>query len=713
MREVKSFCRTCIAQCGMVLTVDDDDRIVSARGDRSHPVSAGYACYKGLQAPDTHNGAARLRHALKRQPDGSHAAIPVEQAFDEIAAKLQEIRDRGDLDAIGLFRGTGAFHNTTALAIHGGFLAALGTRSLFTTLTIDQSAKAIAACRLGHWHAGRDNPDQSDTMLLFGSNPLVSHSAGGFLTYDPVKQLKAHVERGLKLVVVDPRLSETARFAAIHLQPLPGEDAAIAAGMLRLILTQRWHDAGFCDRFVSGLDALRQAVEPFTPEVVASRAGIRADDLRAATELYAARSSRGGVITATGNNMAPRSNLAEHLAQCIEIVCGRFKRAGDPVPGADPFVPEQDWFAEVVPPSAPWDAYPPSRIRGVGDLFGEKLTGTLAEEITTPGKGQVRALIVDGANIANSVPGKTEIVDALRSLELLVVVDPFMTPTGRLADYVIPPRMSFERADLPITLGYPLHARGWIQYTPAVVPPPEGEIVDEWYVFWSIARRMGLQLDYAGVPLDMEVPPTTDQLLETGMRGARISFEQLVNLPDRIAVDPGGPGLVKEARADATGRFQLDGQGVLEELDEVIQERAGSPGAFRLISRRMRDVNGSICMQATGVRQRNPVNPLSMHPDDMAALTLSPGEPVEVASADGRIRAIVEPDPSLRRQVVSLSHNWGGLEPDPDDYQEIGSSSNALIRPGRNYEALNAMPHMTAIPVHVAPLGRRPEAPGR
>lgn len=708
MREARSFCRTCIAQCGMVLTIDDEERLAAIRPDRAHPLSAGHACFKGLQAPDMHNDPARLRQALKRRPDGSHAPIPAEQAFDEIAARLMEIRGRGDPDAIGLFRGTGLFHNSSGLAIQAGFLEALGTASLFTTLSIDQSAKGIAACRMGFWHAGRDHVDTADTLLLIGSNPLISHSAGGFLTGDPVKRIRRAVADGLKLVVIDPRLTETARFATIHLQPLPGEDAAIAAGMLRLILTNGWHDSAFVERHVAGLAALRRAVEPFTPDAVAARAGIRADDLVAATRLYAT-GRKGGVVTGTGTDMGPRSNLAEHLAQCIEIVCGRYKRAGEPMPNADPLIPAQEFFAEVVPPSRPWTQYPPSRIRGVGNLFGEKLTGTLAEEILTPGRGQVRALIVDGANIANSVPGKADMLAALRSLELLVVIDPVMTATARLADYVIAPKLPYERADLPITLGIPLHTRSWAQYTPAIVPPPPGsDVVDDWYVFWSIAKRMGLTLRHAGVALDMAQPPATDTLLDLQMRDAVLSLDALKARPDAIAMDPAGDIRVQPARPGSDARFELDADGVLDELAEVARDPV--PPGLRLIVRRMRDVNGSIAMAAPAVRRRNPVNPLGMNPQDMAARGLAPGGRVEVTSADGRIRAIAEPDDTLRPGVVSMSHNWGGVEPDSDDYASVGSSSNALIRCTGPNEALNAMPRMTAVPVDVRALAAQPLA---
>ena len=174
VHEVKSFCRMCLAACGVVLTIDQG-RIAGIRGDREHPISKGYACFKGLQAVDAHHGAARQLHTLKRAADGSMQRVGTEPALDDIAARLAAIIARDGPDAVALFRGTAAFHNSTAFRMHGEFLRALGSSSLYTTLTIDQSAKYIAAGRLGSWHAGQVHVDNSGVLLVFGCNPLVSH----------------------------------------------------------------------------------------------------------------------------------------------------------------------------------------------------------------------------------------------------------------------------------------------------------------------------------------------------------------------------------------------------------------------------------------------------------------------------------------------------------------------------------------------------------
>ena len=210
-----------MGMCGTVVTVDAEDRVVGVRGDPQDPNTLGYACFKGINAPEAHNGATRIRHPLKRMPDGTHEPIALETALDEIATKMRAVLDAHGPEAFGGYRGGGAFFNSSSVMMLPAFLEAVGSHKAYSSVTIDQSAKVVAAGRLGAWPPGRVPFSRGDVFLLIGGNPLVSVSANGFDTRNPSKRLKAARARGMKLVVIDPRRTETARHADVHLQPLP------------------------------------------------------------------------------------------------------------------------------------------------------------------------------------------------------------------------------------------------------------------------------------------------------------------------------------------------------------------------------------------------------------------------------------------------------------------------------------------------------------
>ena len=707
--EYASFCRICTATCGTRLTVDEHGHITRIVGDDENPLSSGYACFKGLQAGPAHRDPSRITHPLKRQPDGSYARIPLEQALDEIAARIGSVVAEHGPKALGLFGGTGSLMNQSATVVSRGFLEAMGTDQYYTTITIDQSAKMVAAGRMGSWAGGAPELEDSEILLLFGVNPLISHGTLSVLGIDPVKRLKRARARGLKLIVVDPRRTETGAQADLVFQPYPGEDAAIAAGLIRLILSEGWEDKAFCDRYVGAerMAALKASVEPFTPELVERRAGLEQGSLHAIADMFARQHGRGPALTGTGPNMAPNSNLAVHMVHTLNVVCGRFPREGDKVNSVDMLNPPRVSYAEVNPAGRPWEKAPPSRIRGTSNFFGEKPAATLTDEILTPGPEQVRALIVSGANPMWCLPDRGKTTAALRSLDLLVVIDPWETATTREADYILPPKMQYERADLPPTHpALKFYIGSWGIFTPAIVAPPaDAEVVDDWYVYWALAKRLGKTINFAGRRmLDGAEPPTTEELLAILLEPSQTSLEELRAYPHGRDFPVDG-GHVQPPRPEAQGRFDVMPGDVLGELQEYLArpggaQRAGRNGEFThlLSTRRMRDVYNSLGTQIASVRKRNKFNPACLHGEDLAELGLNPGDLVEIVSPHGSTRAIVERDDTLRRGVVSLSHGWGGT-PGKEDVLVDGTCVNALIDTDTNFEEINAMPHMSAVPV--------------
>jgi anaerobic selenocysteine-containing dehydrogenase len=710
-RTAYSFCRICSGSCGVKVRIEGG-RMVAMHGDRDNPLTRGYMCFKGLQSIGAHYSPDRVMHPLKRQDNGEYARIGFEQAMDEIAERLDAIRARDGAEAIGLYVGNGAFPNAANIPLHFDFMRALGSPSKFTSASIDQSAKMVSFERLGGWAAPKPHLDQSDVAMMIGGNPLVTHQTSGIVDVDPARTLKRAKARGLKLIVIDPRHHETARHADVFLQPLPGHDAAIVAALLKIVLDEGLQDASFCMSHVGRerMDALRVAVAPFSAERVATMAGVRADQLREAARIFG-RARQGVAYAFTGTTMGPHSNVAQHLADCLNVVCGRFLRAGDPVLTADMLGAPPQYRAEVIPPTRSWEnAGGMSRIRGAKTMFGEKMTGNLADEILVPGANRIRALINHGGNPAVSVPDQQKMVRAFRDLELSVTIDPFMTNSARLSHYVVPTKMQFERADLPLsimnTLFYP---RPWVQYAAPLVDPPAGsEVVDDWYVFWSIAKRLGLPLRYADrVPLDMTVPPTTDTLLGIRAMHPAAPLEEIKKHPHGMSFDALQLPVVEPGRADA-GRFDVMPGDVAAELRLVEAELKSGPTPDRnypylLAARRMPHVYNSVTRASAGISARTPHNPAYMSPTDLKRLSLVSGDRVTISSDHGHITAMVESDPSLRPGVVSMSHSWGGL-PGDDESAFPGACTNRLISSDRNIEAVNAMPRMTAIPVAISRL---------
>jgi anaerobic selenocysteine-containing dehydrogenase len=576
-------------------------------------------------------------------------------------------------------------------------------------MTIDQSAKWVTTERLGTWPAGKQPFIGADVWVVAGSNPFVSVFSWDIPVQHPTKTLKEAKAAGTKLIVIDPRKSEMAKIADIHLQLYPGEDAAVAAGLIHVILKEGWEDKEFCAAHIDGLERLRAETASFTPEIVAARAGISAEDLIAVARLFARDSRRGSVGTGTGVDMAAFPNLAEHLYQTIGVICGRYLREGEKLPNPGVLLAKQTPRAEPVSPSRNFEKAPRSRVRGAVQLMGESATPTLAEDILTPGKGRIRGVLVSAANPASAIPDSFKVVEALRALDLLVVVEPFETETTRIADYVLPPKFLYEHSDFTFGLEVTNLEIPYAQYTPAIAEPPaDSELADEGYIAWALAKRMGATLNYFGADIDMETPPTDDTFLSIVISRGSVPFEELKraalggrifdDLPEMRVLPPSGEG----------GRFAVMPDDVIEE----IRAFAKTPGAaaslaadsafpLRLIPRRIRETSNTSCRDFKSARKRTPFNPLSAHPDDLARFDLADGAECWVVSGNGRIPAIAKADPTLKQGVVSMTHGFGGLAGETVDYRQRGSSTSLLISLDRDVEKLQAMPRMSGVRVRV------------
>lgn len=718
-REVVSFCRICPASCGLRMTLDDNGTIIRIGGDKEHPLSQGYVCFKGLQAEEMHHGPTRLLHPLKKMPDGSYVKIRLEQALDEISAKLQQIIDHNGADAVGGFMGNGAIYNAVSHAVFPQWMKSINSNNYFTAMTIDQPAKMVTPLRLGLWGAGKQLIPDSETLMIIGSNGLVSHSTNHGLVSSPTKTIKKEKQRGLKIIIIDPRMTETARYADVFLQPYPGEDPTLLAGLLSIILENNWHDKEFCSAYIAPgeLEKLCNAIKVFDLSYVSERTGVAKEKIIEAATVFAKESKTGPVLNSTGASMSPRGNLSDHLVEVINVVCGRFRRAGERYQDISLWMPNYPRHAEVIPPDRSWEKEPESRIFGATSLMGERMSSTLADQILTPSvesdktldNTQIKALINASGNPAISMPDKKKFAKAMDSLELLVTIDPFMTATAQHSDYILPTKMMYERHDLPLSfMGIPIQIQPWAQYAkPIMHPPKDSEVVDDWVIYWGIAKRLGKTLTLNGIELDMENPPTTEAIIEILTKESAVPLEDIKKYPSGKVFDI-APQHVKPARPEANGKFDVIPEDIKLELAQVRQqtikhghyESNGQIFSHRLSVRRRRNVVNTIVHQLETTKKKYGRNPVWINSADLNALGLNSGDKVNIISDHGSVAAIVEADDSMRSGVVSMCHGYGGRDHDADVSEE-GSSVNLLINSSRNLENITAMVRMSSIPVNI------------
>ena len=486
-----TFCRVCHASCPMEVDVVDN-RVIAVRGVMDDPLFEGYTCIKGRQIPDQMADPNRLRTPLRRRPDGTFEEVTSTAALDEIAGELRRIIDTYGPRAVASYTGTGGYQNSVAVPTARAFHQGLDSVSFYTSVTIDQPAKGLAGLRLGGWEGGYHNFTDSDVHMAIGYNSMVSSYApiGGLQGTNPFVVMRRRKAEGMKLIVIDPRRTELAGFADIHLQVRPGEDPTLLAGMIRIVLEEGLHDHEFCERWVDQLDELAAAVDGVTLDVVAERCQLDPDDVVAAARMFAA-GPRGTAGTGTGPNMAAHSSLTEHLVVVLNTILGRVNREGDLIENGLLLYPDMPHRAQVVPPRNPTNG-PPSRIRNLRGYRGEMPTAALAEEILEPGDGRIRALIVSGGNPVVAFPDQELTMRALDDLELLVVIDYRMTATAEFADYVIAPTLALERADVPHLMDR-WFRQPYTNYTDPVVER-DGDVLNEWELFWELASRLGSTL---------------------------------------------------------------------------------------------------------------------------------------------------------------------------------------------------------------------------
>lgn len=715
--KVPSICRNCLAFCPIMVTVEDG-RAIKVEGDPEAALYEGYSCPKGRALPQQHNDPGRLLQSMARGKDGQLHPIGSEDLIEAIAERVRAIAAQHGPRSVAAYVGTGVVAHPTGAVMAAAFFRALGSPMIFSAATIDKPGANVSTALHGNWVAGAQSFASSDTWMIVGANPVISKSNGAPY-YNPGRRLKEAVKRGMKLIVIDPRRTETAKRAHIHLQPVPGEDAAILAALIRVVLAENLHDAEFVARHAEGLEALRAAVEPFSPEMVAARAGLEAADILAAARTFAT-AKRGNVVCSTGPSFSTRSNLSFYLALCLNTICGRWGREGERAAYPNTMLPA------FVPKAQPYPPYPvfganTLRVRGLRENASGLPSAALADEILTEGPGQIRALFCLGGNPMAAWPDQARTAAALEKLDLLVVTETRMTETAAKADFVVASPMTLEVPAatyfvewlkyLGVNRGYDVP---WAQYTPAIVSPPVGsDVMDERELFFRLGQTMNLQLrwiDKFGYGPHVESPPidealnmnhmpSVDDLISLGADRGRVPLDEVKKYPhghlfDEVAVP------IAPADPDCPHRLQLGAQMMMDEL-AAMSAGAGAPRArpdlpFRLISRRENNFMNSLGQEFAVLNGGRDENPVHVNPADMAALGFGEDEPIVVRSAGGRVMARIRADGSLRRGVVSLAQGYARPASATDG--RAAASVTRLVDLDE-CDPVTGIPRMSAIPV--------------
>lgn len=657
-------CNLCEAICGLTITHRNGD-IVSITGDSADPFSRGHICPKAVALKDIYEDPNRLRKPMKRV-GADWQEIGWEQAFDEVANRLRQIRDTYGPNAIGIYAGNPTVHNSGSFLSMPGFVKALGTRTVFSASSVDQFPHHFAAWQLyGHpMLMPVPDIDNTDLWLIMGGNPIASN--GSIMTAPDVgTRLRAIQQRGGRVVVIDPRRTETAQRADEHHFIRPGTDVFLLLAMTQVLFAENLINPGRLADITDHIETLREAVADYTPERVTALTGVEPGTLRRLTREFAT-TPRAALYGRVGVSTQEFGGLCLWLINVLNLLTGHLDEVGGMMftsPAIDGLMPRPDAPRPVY---NKYDRFR-SRVSGKAEFMGELPVACLAEEIETPGDGQLRALVTSCGNPVLSTPNGRRLDTALAGLDFIVAVDIYLNETTRHADYILPPLTGVETAHYDLTF-HVLAIRNTARYSEPMVPRPADTLYD-WEIFENLRLRLN---DVPRAEWKLQNPAKTiDAGLRYGPYGnTGLSLEQLRLTPHGVDLGPLQPQLLGRLQT-ADGRINAAPAVFLTDLkrtQQLLDRVFGHPAAevtdqLLLISRRhLRDNNSWMHNARVLVKGRNRCT-LLLHPDDAARLAISTGQAVRVRSRVGEIELPADVTPDIMPGVVCIPHGYGHNRP--------------------------------------------------
>ena len=667
-------CNICEAICGIEITVEGER--LNIRGDKDDPFSQGYICPKAVALQDIHFDKDRLKHPVRRTPQGWQR-IGWDEAFEEVTQNLKRIRAQHGRNSIATYLGNPNVHNSGALLFAPGFIRSLHTRNRFSATSVDQLAHHVAGFLMFGHQLLLPIPDIDRTsfFLILGANPAVSN--GSLMTAPGVsRRLQEIRRRGGKVILVDPRANETARLADLHLFIRPGTDVFLLLALLHVVFDEGLAQLGPLASFTKGVETVANLVTDFSPERVAPVTGIDSDQIRALAREFASAESavcygRIGVST------QEFGGVCQWLINTLNIVTGNLDRAGGAMftlPAFDPLSAQ-----ESLAPRGSYGRWH-SRVRKLPAFAGELPVAALAEEILTEGSGQIKALVTLAGNPVLSTPNGRELDRALSSLEFMASIDFYINETTRHAHIILPPTSPLERGHYDVAF-HLLAVRNTTKYSPPLFRAGS-DTRHDWEILLELQTRMQHDGAFGSLIgrtkrelIRRFVGP--ERILDLGLRfgpyGARVNpFSKGLSLRKvRKAVhgiDLGAmtPCLPERLRT-ADKCIELAPEVLVKDLERV-KARFLAPVSFEsnghllLIGRRQLRSNNSWMHNSERLVKGNPAKPactVLMHPADAAHRRLASGQKVVVRSRVGSVVLPLEVTDEIMPGVVSIPHGWG------------------------------------------------------
>lgn len=691
-QEKHTYCRICEPNCGILATVVDG-RIERIRGDAAHPYSRGYLCPRGRASLDVHRDPDRLRRPLARAGEGFREA-GWEESIADVGQRLKKIRERHGKDSIGVY-----FGNPLAFDFSMGLymplvMRAMGTKNFFSAGSQDCNNKFAAARRVYGSPLFHPVPDveRIEFLIIIGSNPAVSQMS--FLSLPrPVERLRGIVKRGGRVIIIDPRRTETARLLGEHIFIRPDTDVFLLLSMLQVIISEGLYDREAVQEHLSGVAGLEELCSEYPPARASEVTGIPAGTIEALARDFAT-AKNAGVHASLGINLGSFGTLCYWLVQCLNAVTGQLDRRGSML-----FPETMMDFARLYSRRPGKSGLRTSRIGGYPLVMGTAPAGVMADEILTPGEGQVRALVVIAGNPMLTVPDQEKLGRALKSLELMVCLDFYLNETANMADYVLPCKDMYERWDFTLA-GMAFNPFRHVNYAEVVVEPDGGQ-KDAFAVMHAILGAAGYApipgsralsalagvLDRAGAAMGTGEPWSFRPrlILKAMLALGGVSWRKLKNSPQGLSLGEHRTGrffshriLTPDRKANlAPPEFLAEAGSITGFFEEEMKYRG-----FKLVGQRQRRTHNSWFHNVPRFMGSRPGNHASINPADAARLGVGPGDMVVVESEWGRIEIPVLVTDDVMEGVVSIPHGWGhALE---------SGLSVAMKHPGVNVNLLTA-----------------------